>query len=153
MIAHNNDHAPDIFQIAPGTTAESLWLAEQADAATRTWAAGVAQWNRESPTRKSGPRQTQCRMAARRRQSRVISRPKAKYACTTIRGARCTTPMVRFFPMREFPVVLFMENYDINREGYHDTHDTMANIDLDYGSALAAITIEAVAQTAIAKRR
>ena len=27
-----------------------------------------------------------------------------------------------------------MENYDINRAGYHDTHDTMANIDLDYGA-------------------
>ena len=33
------------------------------------------------------------------------------------------------------PVVLFMENYDINRQGYHDTHDTMENIDLDYGAA------------------
>ncbi|HEV3136247.1 MAG TPA: M28 family peptidase, partial [Pirellulales bacterium] len=46
------------------------------------------------------------------------------------------------------PVVLFMENYDINRRGYHDTHDTMANIDLDYGSAVAAIAIEAVARAA-----
>ena len=46
------------------------------------------------------------------------------------------------------PVVLFMENYDINRVGYHDTQDTMANIDLDYGSALAAIAIETVARTA-----
>ncbi len=46
------------------------------------------------------------------------------------------------------PVVLFMENYDINRQGYHDTQDTMANIDLDYGSALAAITIEAVSRMA-----
>ena len=46
------------------------------------------------------------------------------------------------------PAVLFMENYDINRQGYHDTHDTMANIDLDYGAALAAITIEAVARMA-----
>jgi hypothetical protein len=46
------------------------------------------------------------------------------------------------------PAVLFMENYDINREGYHDTHDTMANIDLDYGAALAAITIETVARAA-----
>ncbi len=35
-----------------------------------------------------------------------------------------------------------MEDYDINRKGYHDIHDTMANIDLDYGSALAAIFIE-----------
>jgi hypothetical protein len=45
-------------------------------------------------------------------------------------------------------VVLFMENYDINRTGYHDTHDTMENIDLDYGAAFAAITIEAVARAA-----
>ena len=46
------------------------------------------------------------------------------------------------------PVVLFMENYDINRHGYHDTHDTMANIDLDYGAAVAAISIESVARMA-----
>ena len=46
------------------------------------------------------------------------------------------------------PAVLFMENYDINRVGYHDTHDTMANIDLDYGAAVAAIAIETVARAA-----
>ena len=46
------------------------------------------------------------------------------------------------------PVVLFMENYDINRSGYHDTHDTLENIDLDYGAALAAIAIETCAQAA-----
>jgi hypothetical protein len=46
------------------------------------------------------------------------------------------------------PTALFMENYDINREGYHDTQDTMANIDLDYGAAVAAIAIETVARTA-----
>ena len=49
------------------------------------------------------------------------------------------------------PCVLFMENYDINRSGYHDTHDTMANIDLDYGAAVAAITIESVARAATQK--
>jgi hypothetical protein len=46
------------------------------------------------------------------------------------------------------PVVLFMENYDINRKGYHDTHDTMENIDLDYCAALTAIAIETVAEAA-----
>jgi hypothetical protein len=46
------------------------------------------------------------------------------------------------------PVLLFMENYDINRSGYHDTHDTLENIDLDYGAALAAIAIETCAQAA-----
>jgi hypothetical protein len=43
-------------------------------------------------------------------------------------------------------VVLFMENYDINRSGYHDTKDTLENIDLDYGAAFAAIAIETVAR-------
>ena len=46
------------------------------------------------------------------------------------------------------PVVLFMENYDINRVGYHDSQDTMSNIDLDYGAAIAAIAIETVARVA-----
>ncbi len=46
------------------------------------------------------------------------------------------------------PVVLFMENYDIKRSGYHDTKDIMQNIDLDYGAALAAIAIETVSRAA-----
>jgi hypothetical protein len=46
------------------------------------------------------------------------------------------------------PVVLFMENYDISRTGYHDTDDTMKNIDLDYAAALAAIAIESIAAAA-----
>ena len=46
------------------------------------------------------------------------------------------------------PVVLFMENYDINRVGYHDINDNMSNIDLDYGAAVAAIAIESVARAA-----
>jgi hypothetical protein len=37
-----------------------------------------------------------------------------------------------------------MENYDIDRTGYHDTYDTMENIDLDCGTAVCAITIEHV---------
>lgn len=37
---------------------------------------------------------------------------------------------------------------NINRTGYHDTHDTMENIDLDYGAALTAIFIETVARAA-----
>jgi hypothetical protein len=41
-----------------------------------------------------------------------------------------------------------MENYDINRTGYHDTHDNMTNIDLDYGAAVVAIAIESVCRSA-----
>src|SRR5207247_4204462 len=33
MVAHNNDHERDVFQIAPGTSRQSLWLAEQAQLA------------------------------------------------------------------------------------------------------------------------
>jgi hypothetical protein len=44
-----------------------------------------------------------------------------------------------------------MEHYDIDRSGYHDTHDTLANIDLDYGAALAAIAIETVADAVLAE--
>lgn len=46
------------------------------------------------------------------------------------------------------PVVLFMENYDINRQGYHDTLDNLENIDLDFARGLSAIAIESVAQAA-----
>ncbi len=51
------------------------------------------------------------------------------------------------------PVVLFMEYYDISRSGYHDTHDTMKNIDLDYAAALTAIAIESVAEVAVTRSR
>jgi hypothetical protein len=44
-----------------------------------------------------------------------------------------------------------MENYDINRSGYHDTKDTLENIDLDYGSAVSAICVEAIARAACAR--
>jgi hypothetical protein len=46
------------------------------------------------------------------------------------------------------PVVLLMEDYDISRTGYHDTHDTVANVDLDYGAAVAAIAVETIARLA-----
>ena len=41
-----------------------------------------------------------------------------------------------------------MENYELFRSGYHDSEETIANIDLDYGSALAAIAIEAIRRVA-----
>jgi Zn-dependent M28 family amino/carboxypeptidase len=151
MIAHNNDHAPDIFQMAPGSSAESLWLAEQAAAAAQAWAAGGAQWNRQPPreNRGRGRRSADSRVApaiaqhlAPKGEVRLHNNPKSTLYNTD----------GQIFSDAGLPVVLFMENYDINRQGYHDTHDTMANIDLDYGAALAAITIEAVARTAAATR-
>ena len=46
------------------------------------------------------------------------------------------------------PAAPFMEDCDINRQG---RHDTMENIDLDYGAALAVIAIETIARLAAAK--
>ena len=46
-----------------------------------------------------------------------------------------------------------MENYDINRTGYHDSQDTMANIDLDYGAAVASIAMESVARAAVLPKK
>ncbi len=147
MIAHNNSKDRDVFQIAPGASRESLWLAYQAHVANQTWNLATAAWNQQPSRRKAG------------------------------RGRRCADgktipPLSRFLPLSGevrphfdqrstlfntdgqgfsdvgVPVVLFMENYDINRVGYHDTHDNMKMINLDYGAALAAITIEAVARAA-----
>jgi hypothetical protein len=46
------------------------------------------------------------------------------------------------------PCILMMEDYDMMRTGYHDTLDTIQNIDLDYASALSAICIETIARAA-----
>jgi hypothetical protein len=55
-------------------------------------------------------------------------------------------------PLRNYGTTKrLMENYDIDRTGYHDMHDTMANIDLDYGAAVTAIAIESVAREATEK--
>ena len=148
MIAHNNDHDRDVFQISPGTGAASLRLAEEAHAANMLWNAGTLRWNRRPPAA------TAVRGSAwpirRRRNSRRGAAP-----ATPRRGPAAHDPRSslyntdgQIFSDAGIPVVLFMENYDINRHGYHDTQDTMANIDLDYGAALAAIAIEAVARMA-----
>jgi Peptidase family M28 len=147
MIAHNNDHARDIFQISPGTGRPSLWLAEQAHLASEVWNESVPVWNRQ-PDRAGRPRG--------RRSPHGAAIPEiAPYLAVTGQVRAPADPRstvyntdAQIFSDAGVPCVLFMENYDINRVGYHDTHDTMANIDLDYGAAVCAITIEAVARAA-----
>ena len=46
------------------------------------------------------------------------------------------------------PVTLLTEDYEIDRSGYHDSEDTVGNVDLDYGCALASIAIESAARAA-----
>jgi hypothetical protein len=148
MVAHNNDREPNVFQIAPGTGRQSLWLAEQAHLATEAWNAGTQRWNRrpgrQGPGRRS-PKGSQIPEPAAhpvlRGEVRLPANPRSTLYNTD----------GQVFSDAGIPAVLFMENYDINRAGYHDTHDNMANIDLDYGAAVTAIAIESVARAATAK--
>jgi len=147
MIAHNHDRERDIFQISPGNDTGSMELAYQAHLANETWNESVPYWNKSQ--KREG--------LARARRSpygaaipevapflelsghvRVPSDPRSTLYNTD----------AQIFSDAGVPCVLFMENYDINRTGYHDMRDTMENIDLDYGAAVCAITIEAVARTA-----
>ncbi len=149
MIAHNNDRERDIFQISPGDDAASLGVAEQAHLAAEIWNASVPVWNRTAE-RAGTPRS--------RRSSSGADIPEV--APFPVLSGEVRTPLDprstlfntdgQVFSDAAVPCVLFMENYDINRTGYHDTHDTMENIDLDYGAALCAITIESVARAATA---
>jgi hypothetical protein len=147
MIAHNRDRERDIFQIAPGTSRQSLALAGQAHLANMAWNARVPGWNRRPARRGLG----------RGRRSRDGRSIPAMAAHLPLQGE--IRPVLdprsalyntdgQILSDAGIPVVLFMENYDISRQGYHDTHDTMENIDLDYGSALAAIAIESTARVA-----
>ncbi|HEV3167961.1 MAG TPA: M28 family peptidase, partial [Isosphaeraceae bacterium] len=147
MIAHNSDHERDIFQIAPGTSREAMRLAYEAHLANEIWNDSTEAWNRR-PSRKA------CGRAQRRRRGlNVPDIARHLPLAGEVRphfSPRSTLYNTdgQIFSDAGIPGVLFMENYDINRTGYHDSRDTMANIDLDYGAALAAITIETVARAA-----
>jgi hypothetical protein len=147
MIAHNNDRERDIFQISPGEDGQALWLAEQAHTAAEIWNESVPVWN-QHPDRAG-------KMRCRRSQQGSDIPEIAPFLALS---GEVRTPLDprstiyntdgQIFSDAAVPCVLFMENYDINRSGYHDMHDTMENIDLDYGSAVCAITIESVARAA-----
>ncbi len=150
MIAHNSDRDRDVFQIAPGEGAASARLAAFAHRANERWNRGVGEWNR-SPDR---------HMKGRAQRTAEAATPPPPFAHLALAGEVRTEWEPRsslyntdgqIFSDVGIPVVLFMENYDISRSGYHDTHDTMKNIDLDYAAALTAIAIETVAEAATAR--
>jgi len=147
MIAHNRDRDRDVFQISPGMSWQSFWLAYQAHLANMIWNAQVEQWNRE-------PERRHCREGRRSRDGKTIPNiaryPRLHGEVRIPRDMRSSLFNTdgQIFSDAGIPVALFMENYDINRVGYHDTHDNMSNIDLDYGAAVAAIAIESVARAA-----
>ena len=147
MIAHNRERDRDEFQISPGLSRESVWLAYQAHLANMIWNAHAEECNQkpERRHRKSGRRSadgvTIPHIARHPRLRGEIRLP------GDMRSSLFNTDG-QIFSDAGIPVVLFMENYDINRVGYHDTNDNMTNIDLDYGAAVAAIAIESVARAA-----
>ncbi len=144
MIGHNHPRDRDVFQIAAGEGACSASLARIAHLANR-------RWNDIATDRNARPERVGLPGAERREEGRHVPPP---FAHLPLRGEIRTEWEPRsalyntdgqIFSDLGVPVVLFMENYDISRTGYHDTHDTMKNIDLDYAAALTAIVIEAVA--------
>ncbi len=147
MIAHNRQRDRDVFQISPGLGKQSIWLAYQAHLANMIWNAHAVKWNRK-PARRG------LRAGRRSRDGVTIPdiarHPQLHGEIRIPRDMRSSLFNTdgQIFSDAGIPVVLFMENYDINRVGYHDTHDNMTNIDLDYGAAVAAIAIESVARAA-----
>jgi hypothetical protein len=151
MIGHNRDNDMDVFQISPGKGRKSLQLAYQAHLANITWNIAVGQRNRAPERRGKGQ--------GRRSSDGIEIPPVAEFP--RLRGelrliedphSSLYNTDGQIFSDCGIPVVLLMENYDISRSGYHDTKDTMADIDLDYGAGLAAISIEAVARAATRRR-
>jgi hypothetical protein len=145
MIAHNRERDRDEFQISPGLSRQSVWLAYQAHLANMIWNAHAEKWNHKPARRhrKSGHRSKDGNtipVIARHPQLRGEIRLPGD-----MRSSLFNTDG-QIFSDAGIPAVLFMENYDINRVGYHDTNDNMSNIDLDYGAAVAAIAIESVAR-------
>jgi hypothetical protein len=147
MIAHNNDRNRDVFQICPGTSRESMWLAYHAHLAARTWNELTPQWNSRPAGRQRGRGK---RSADAKSLPAIAEFPYLNGEVRPSYDPRSTLYNTdgQIFSDAGVPVVLFMENYDINRRGYHDTQDTLANVDLDYGAAIAAIAIESVARAA-----
>ncbi len=151
MIGHNRDNDKDIFQISPGNSVQSLYLAYQAHIANMIWNECAHKWNRQ-PERLNLCRGERIKepqeIPAIARHLALNGEVRTQY---NPHSSLFNTDG-QIFSDTGIPVVLFMENYDINRSGYHDTKDTLENIDLDFGAALAAIAIETVARIATVKK-
>jgi len=150
MIAHNTDRdrvekgkpSASIFQLSAGRGNRAEKLAELAWGATKAWNQGTRQWNASLRRKPFWERSaTYPRQGLLPRYQAEVRRP--EHPKSTLYNTDG-----QIFSDAGVPVVLFMENYDIGRVGYHDSQDTLANIDLDYGAGLARIAIESVAQAA-----
>ena len=148
MIAHNLDDDRDIFQISPGKSPASLNLAWQAHLANLAWNTFTEVGN-HSPERAGRGRGQRRPDGNSIPETAALLRLNGEVRTCDDPASSLFNTDGQIFSDIGATVVLFMENYDINRSGYHDTHDTLQNIDLDYGAALAAIAIETVARLAV----
>ncbi len=147
MIAHNRDNGRNIFQISPGRTGESLHLAYQAHKANLAWNNYANELNELSDRKGcSAGKRSSDQVTIPRKALHLQPKGEIRTWDDPYSSLYNTDGMI--FSDTGIPVILFMENYDINRTGYHDTHDTMENIDLDYGTAVSAIAIETIARLA-----
>ncbi len=148
MIGHSKDSAHNVFQISPGKSAASLRLAYEAHLANEIWNAKTEEWN-QHPTRQGlGP---SVRSADPKKMPGIASHPRLDGEVRTFDNPQSSVfnTDVQIFSDIGAPCILMMEDYDISRRGYHDTHDTVENIDLDYASALSAICLETIARAAM----
>lgn len=147
MIAHNRDNARDIFQISPGKSPGSLRMAYEAHLANMIWNWKARELNR-SPERRGRGRGKRSRDGVTLPEIALHPELDGEVRTQDDPQSSLYNTDGQIFSDIGAPVVLFMENYDIDRTGYHDTKDTMENIDLDYGAATSAIAIETVARVA-----
>ena len=147
MIAHNRDHAKNIFQISPGKSTASLRVAWQAHLANLIWNERTVAWNQGLDRRGHGQGQ---RSADGQTIPETARHPQLDGEVRTWDDPQSSlfNTDVQSFSDFGAPAILMMEDYDINRVGYHDSKDTLENIDLDYGAALSAISIETIARLA-----
>jgi hypothetical protein len=150
MIAHNRENGRDIFQIAPGNSPASLRLSYQAYQACLSWNFNAEKWNK-SHDRKGCVRGRRTIDGETIPPKALHLRPDGEIRTWEDPHSTLYNTDGIIFSDSGIPVILFMENYDISRQGYHDTHDTMENIDLDYGAAISAIAIETVSRIAVLK--
>jgi hypothetical protein len=151
MIAHNLERDPYVFQIAPGEGAEAMRLALLAHRANERWNRDAAGWNAAPARRDAAPYRRVTGASPPAIAPHPIMhgeiRPHWHWSSTVFNTD------AQIFSDAGIPVVLLMEHYDIDRKGYHDTHDTLENIDLDFGAAVAAIAIETIAELAVSSSR
>jgi len=147
MIGHSLDNAHNIFQISPGKSEASLRLAYQAHLANEVWNAKTVEWNRQPERARLGP---SVRSTDPKKMPAVARHPRLDGEVRTFDNPQSSmfNTDVQIFSDIGAPCILMMEDYDMMRTGYHDTKDTIENIDLDYASALSAICIETIARAA-----